>query len=76
MRTTNVSASGLEFKGPEPHGFALGARFEVRLLAEASGRGARNPVAAGDSILMRTDATLVRVSPRGGAVQFESPLKY
>jgi len=76
LRTTNVSASGLEFKAPEPHGLELGARFEVRLLAETSGRGAPNPVAAGDSILMRTDATLVRVSQRGGAVQFDAPLKY
>jgi len=76
LLTSNVSASGLEFSGSAPHGLEIGARFEVRLLAETRARPGNSLTAAGDSILMRTEATLVRVSDRGGAVRFDTPLKY
>lgn len=70
LTTTNVSASGLSFEGESPHGLAVGDRFEVRLLAET---GAAD---TGTSIVMSTQATLIRSSPDGGAVKFDAPLKY
>ena len=68
--TTNVSASGLSFSGEAPHGLKLGDRFEVRLLAETG----KQPSDA--SILMSTNATLIRKTSVGGAVTFDEPLRY
>ena len=36
--TADVSATGLAFRSKEPHGFHVGERFEVRLLAQVDGR--------------------------------------
>jgi hypothetical protein len=36
--TTDVSASGLRFRAPEPHDYPVGTRFEVRMLAELQDR--------------------------------------
>jgi len=70
LKTSDVSASGLSFSSSEPHGLMVGDRFEVRLLAETrDGRGE-------SSILMSTDATLIRATERDGAVTFDRPLKY
>jgi hypothetical protein len=70
LETHDVSASGLSFAGPAPHGLAVGDRFEVRLLAETGDR------ASDASIVMRTQATLIRATKAGGAVRFDEPLQY
>ena len=68
--TSDVSATGLAFQGRTPHGYGLGERFEVRLLAKVAGR------AEEDSMVLHTWATLIRVDPLGGAIAFDEPLKY
>lgn len=68
--TTNVSASGLSFSGEAPHGLTLGDRFEVRLLAEIGKHQSET------SIVMSTQATLIRSTSVGGAVKFDEPLQY
>ena len=70
MITENVSASGLRFTSTEPHGLAVGSRFEVRMVAPVIGK------AKCDSMVLSTDATLVRVDERAGAVVFDRPLAY
>ena len=68
--TTDVSASGLSFSSDRAHGLQVGDRFEVRLLAEMG----KSPADA--SILMSTQATLIRTTKVGGAVRFDEPLRY
>ncbi len=70
MVTENVSASGLRFTTAEPHDLVVGSRFEVRMVASAVGRGKSEPM------VLSTDATLVRVAEREGAVVFDRPLAY
>jgi len=68
--TADVSATGLAFTGSRPHGLRLGDRFELRLLAQAEGRPDQ------ESMVLSTEATLVRADERGGALAFDGPLKY
>ncbi|MHC4938617.1 MAG: PilZ domain-containing protein [Planctomycetota bacterium] len=68
--TADVSATGLAFRSREPHGFLVGERFEVRLLAQVDGRP------QDESMVLSTSATLIRSENCGGAVAFDAPLKY
>ena len=70
LTTTNVSATGLRFTSPEPHGLAVGARFEVRMLTKATGR------ADADAMVLSTEATLIRTSESAGSMVFDRPLAY
>ena len=68
--TADVSATGLAFTAPRPHGLRLGDRFEVRLLAQTEGRTEQ------ESMVLSTEATLVRADETGGALAFDGPLRY
>jgi hypothetical protein len=68
--TADVSATGLAFKCGKAHGFAVGERFEVRLLAQVDGRP------QDESMVLSTRATLIRAEDCAGAVAFDTPLKY
>lgn len=70
LLTADVSAAGLAFKCGKPHCFAIGERFEVRLLAQV-GRRPRD-----ESMVLSTRATLIRAEECAGAVAFDTPLKY
>ena len=70
MITENVSASGLRFTTTEPHDLVVGSRFEVRMVAPVIGKS------KSDSMVLSTDATLVRAEERSGAVVFDRPLAY
>jgi len=68
--TADVSATGLSFASRDPHGLEVGERFEVRLLAKVDGR------ADEESMVLSTNATLIRAGERDGAVAFDAPLRY
>ena len=70
MVTEDVSASGLRFTTTEPHDLVVGSRFEVRMVASTIGRAESEPM------VLSTDATLVRIGERDGAVVFDRPLAY
>ena len=66
--TADVSATGLRFTSQTAHGLAVGERFGVRLLAQADGRSEE------ESMVLSTQATLVRAADQEGAIVFDAPL--
>ncbi|MHC4548149.1 MAG: PilZ domain-containing protein [Planctomycetota bacterium] len=68
--TKDVSASGLSLRADLPHGLEAGDRLEVQLFA-------RVPTDDGtDTLVMATDAVVVRTGHRTAALRFEAPLLY
>ena len=68
--TEDVSASGLRLRADHPHGLRPGDRLEVQLFARVPGDG--EP----ETLVMATDATVVRAERRVAALRFEAPLVY
>ncbi|MEM8885060.1 MAG: PilZ domain-containing protein, partial [Planctomycetota bacterium] len=66
LTTRNVSATGLSFESREPHRMCVGDRFEVRLLAQVDGR------TTDESMVLSTQATMIRSGPREGALVFDA----
>jgi len=70
LATADVSASGLSLTADAPHGLREGDRLEVRLFARI--RGALND----DTLVMATDAVVIRSAETTAALRFEAPLAY
>jgi len=70
LATERVSASGLSFVSPVPHGLSVGDVVEIQLIAGVQGQ------MCDDLLVMATQATVVRVNEMRGAVEFEAPLAY
>jgi len=68
LYTDDVSASGLSFRSDEPHGFAVGQRIEVQLVARVTGHR------RDDHLILGTLGLVTRAGPREGALVFEAPL--
>jgi hypothetical protein len=68
--TEDVSASGLRLSADGPHGLEPGDRMEVQLFARVPGNG------DSETLVMATDATVVRAGKRMAALRFEAPLAY
>ena len=68
--TEDVSASGLRLTSDRPHGLRPGDRLEVQLFARVPGNG------DAETLVMATDATVVRAEKRMAALRFEAPLAY
>lgn len=71
VTTDDVSASGLSLSAFSPHGLAVGDRCEVQLFARVTG-----PNRSEDTLVMATDAVVVRSDPKSAALRFEAPLSY
>jgi hypothetical protein len=70
VTTEDVSASGLSLMAHSPHGLIVGDRCEVQLFARVLGSGNE------DTLVMATDAVVVRSDETGAALRFEGPLAY
>jgi len=70
ITTDDVSASGLMVSAHAPHGLEVGDRCEVQLFARVLGPGAE------DTLVMATDAVVVRSDDVTAALRFEAPLAY
>lgn len=70
VESRDVSASGLRFRTPAPLGLARGQRVEIRIVAPVKNRSAE------DTLIMATDAVVVRADGEDTAVRFERPLAY
>lgn len=68
--TEDVSASGLRLSADGHHGLQPGDRMEVQLFARVPGNG------DAETLVMATDATVVRAEKRMVALRFEAPLAY
>jgi hypothetical protein len=70
VSTADVSASGLSLSAHSPHGLAVGDRCEVQLFARVPGPS------SDDTLVMATDAVVVRSDSVTAALRFEAPLTY
>jgi hypothetical protein len=70
IESRDVSASGLRFRAPPGLGLLQGQRIEIRIVAPVRGRSEQ------DSLVMATDAVVVRTNAGDAAVRFERPLAY
>ena len=70
VSTEDVSASGLSLHATGPHGLLVGDRCEVQLFARVLGPNAE------DTLVMATDAIVVRSDDTSAALRFEAPLAY
>ena len=70
LATEKVSASGLSFTSDVPHGLTEGERVEIRMVANVVG------LARNDTLVLATQATVVRTGAQCGAIRFEAPLAY
>ena len=68
--TEDVSASGLRLTSDSPHGLRPGDKMEIQLFARVPGNG------EAETLVMATDATVVRAEKRMAALRFEAPLAY
>jgi hypothetical protein len=68
--TEDVSASGLRLTADRPHGLRPGDRMEIQLFARVPGNG------EAETLVMATDATVVRATRKTAALRFEAPLAY
>ena len=68
--TEDVSASGLRLTSDSPHGLRPGDNMEIQLFARVPGNG------DAETLVMATDATVVRAEKRMAALRFEAPLAY
>jgi len=68
--TEDVSASGLRLTSDSPHGLRPGDKMEIQLFARVPGNG------DAETLVMATDATVVRAEKRMAALRFEAPLAY
>jgi len=68
--TEDVSASGLRLTSDSPHGLRPGDKMEIQLFASVPGNG------DAETLVMATDATVVRAEKRMAALRFEAPLAY
>jgi hypothetical protein len=68
--TEDVSASGLRLTSDSPHGLRPGDKMEIQLFARVPGNG------QAETLVMATDATVVRAEKRMAALRFEAPLAY
>ena len=66
----NVSASGVRVVSDAPHGFSVGDRTEVQIVAEYPSHE------GGDALVMATQATIVRASRVTASFAFAAPLAY
>jgi hypothetical protein len=70
VTTDDVSASGLSLSAHSPHGLVVGDKCEVQLFARVLGQNSE------DTLVMATDAVVVRSDPVTAALRFEAPLAY
>jgi hypothetical protein len=70
VESRDVSASGLRFRAPPGLGLRQGQRIEIRIVAPVRGRSEQ------DSLIMATDAVIVRMEAGDAIVRFERPLAY
>ena len=70
ITTEDVSASGLSLLAHSPHGLLVGDRCEVQLFARVAAPGSE------DTLMMATDAVVVRSDDTSAALRFEAPLAY
>jgi hypothetical protein len=70
VATDDVSASGLSLRANHPHGLEVGDKCEVQLFARVVGQNSE------DTLVMATDAVVVRSDPVTAALRFEAPLTY
>jgi hypothetical protein len=70
VSTEDVSASGLSLHAHSPHGLVVGDRCEIQLFARVLGQ--KNE----DTLVMATDAVVVRSDETSAALRFEAPLSY
>lgn len=70
IATEDVSASGLSLKAHAPHGLQVGDRCEVQLFARVLGPSSE------DTLVMATDAIVIRSDETSAALHFEAPLAY
>ena len=70
VATSDVSASGLSLLAHAPHGLMVGDRCEVQLFARVLGQKSE------DTLVMATDAIVVRSDDTSAALRFEAPLAY
>ena len=70
VTTEDVSASGLSLESHTPHGLLPGDRCEVQLFARVLGPGSE------DTLVMATDAVVLRSDDTSAALRFEAPLAY
>ena len=68
--TEDVSASGLRLTSDSPHGLRPGDKMEIQLFARVPGNG------DAETLVMATDATVIRAEKRMAALRFEAPLAY
>jgi hypothetical protein len=70
VSTEDVSASGLSLHAHAPHGLVVGDRCEVQLYARVLGPNTE------DTLVMATDAIVIRSDDTTAALRFEAPLSY
>lgn len=70
VTTEDVSASGLSLLAHTPHGLVTGDRCEVQLFARVMSPGSE------DTLVMATDAVVIRSDETSAALRFEAPLAY
>jgi hypothetical protein len=68
--TEDVSASGLRMRADAPHGLQVGDRCEIQLFARVMGNNSE------DTLVMATDATVIRSDDISASLRFEAPLVY
>jgi hypothetical protein len=68
--TEDVSASGLRMRADEPHGLKVGDRCEIQLFARVMAQNSE------DTLVMATDALVVRSDDTSASLRFEAPLVY
>ncbi|HEX5136844.1 MAG TPA: PilZ domain-containing protein [Planctomycetota bacterium] len=70
VTTEDVSASGLSLSAHSPHGLRVGDKCEVQLFARVLGPHTE------DTLVMATDAVVIRSDKATAALRFEAPLAY
>jgi len=70
VTTEDVSASGLSLSAHVPHGLVTGDKCEVQLFARVLAPNSE------DTLVMATDAVVVRSDEMTAALRFEAPLAY
>ncbi len=70
VSTEDVSASGLSLLAHGPHGLVVGDRCEIQLFARVPGPTSE------DTLVMATDAVVIRSDETSAALRFEAPLAY
>ena len=70
VTTEDVSASGLMLQAHTPHGLVSGDRCEVQVFARVLGPNSE------DTLVMATDAVVLRCDETTAALRFEAPLAY